>query len=89
MSCSKTALITSFPDSKATHYTFCGITESTESSYTYNWDFAQVQSGTYLTATGSDLTNFDLGTPGTWLVKLTVVDTVTNKVSVSTATINI
>ncbi|MDD2745471.1 MAG: PKD domain-containing protein, partial [Candidatus Gracilibacteria bacterium] len=87
--CSKTIPVTTFPDSKDTTYTFCGVTESVGGPYTYDWNFAQVQSGSTLTATGSDLTNFDLQSPGTWLVKLTITDTITGVTSVSIATVNI
>lgn len=81
--------VTTFPDAKDTSYTFFGRTDSTGGPYEYAWDFARVQDGTSMTATGSCLKNFDLKKDGTWLVRLTIKDTVTKLVSQSLSTVEV
>lgn len=87
--CSLDTPVTTFPDPKDTSYAFCGRTDTPGGPFNYSWDFVCVQDGTKLTATGASLPNFDLGKDCTWLVRLTVTDTVTKAVSQSTATVEI
>jgi hypothetical protein len=70
-------------------YNFYGRTESPGGPFIYSWDFARVQDGARLSASGALLESFKLSGPGTWLVRLTLSDPKTGRTSISSASVEV